>query len=642
MINTDETEQYGRARAALWQYWRYEDFRPGQQDVVRAVVSGRDVLAVLPTGGGKSICYQAPAVIDEGITIVISPLIALMQDQVESLGRAGIRAAFMNSTLSARKIDQCWTDCQFGLYKLLYVAPERLGTEDFIERARNLTISRVAVDEAHCISEWGHNFRPSYLQIADAVEALGRPPILALTATATPQVRADIVEHLRLKNPAKIVSGFDRPNIVWSVFQDENKRMHVERVLKGVDGSGIIYAATRRETETWAAWLRSIGVDARAYHAGLPSEERSEVQTAWINGEIRVVTATNAFGMGIDKSDVRFVIHVQMPGTLEAYYQEAGRGGRDGRRSYAVLVFHAADVGIQEQLIDTSHPPAKVVRDVYETVCSMGGVAIGAEADGLIAVDHQALIQAIEAPPGQVSRAIELLEQHEFWRRANLDPRSGLLRISTSSSELKAAGRRKGGALADFLEAVLRSVDASAFRGWTTVRPDEIARRANITAERVEAGFDFLESRGYCTWRAARGSLFIELIGARAAKPAIDMRVMERSLKASKRKLHDMTRFATGIGCRRKHLLAYFGETFVGQCGKCDVCLGRHEEIVITPDDEKDLQRMLRQISSEGVASMENERDTGRLRWLLSEKYITVDEAEPWRYETTDRARAIL
>jgi ATP-dependent DNA helicase RecQ len=638
-----DTDAYGRAKAVLKQYWGYDDFRPGQQDVVAAAVQGRDVLAVLPTGGGKSICYQAPAMLDEGITVVVSPLIALMQDQVDGLRRAGIRAAFMNSTMSARAIDQCWTDLRFGLYRMLYVAPERLTTDDFAVRAETISIARVAVDEAHCISEWGHNFRPSYLRIADALDRLGRPPVLALTATATPRVRDDIKTHLRLKDPATIVSGFDRPNIVWSVFQDENKKRHVERVLTAVPGSGIVYAATRRGTETWAEWLKSTGISASAYHAGLSSEQRSAVQRAWIDGDIRVVTATNAFGMGIDKPDVRFVIHAQIPSSLEAYYQEAGRGGRDGDRAYAVLLFHQADIAVQQRLIDGSHPAPKFIQRVYESVCSMGGIAVGAEAEEPLVVERAGVLRATDATTGQISRAIDVIEQEERWRQISLDPSSGLLRFTTSSDALRGAGQKKGGTFGQFVDAVLRTVDAAAFRSWTVVQPASIGKAAGLPADRVSDGLAFLDARGMCSWRPATDSYVIDLLGPRVSRVRVDARSIERSRRSSQRKLDDMLQFALGVGCRRKHLLAYFGEAFAAPCGRCDVCLRRHETTVVTPADEPALRAILKRLESDAMAaSATTDRDAGLLRWLLKEGYISMDAAEPWRLALTERARTHL
>jgi ATP-dependent DNA helicase RecQ len=639
-IHTDD--RFLRARAVLQEHWKYDDFRAGQREVVRAALEDRDVLAILPTGGGKSLCYQVPALVDDGITIVVSPLIALMQDQVDGLRRAGVRAAFMNSTMPARAIDQCWTDLRYGLYKLLYVAPERLTTDDFVARAASLKIHRIAVDEAHCISEWGHNFRPSYLELADAFDRMGRPPVLALTATATPRVRDDIFRSLRLNDPAIIVSGFDRPNIVFSVFHDENKKAHVRRVIEGVGGSGIVYAATRRATESWAEWLRSEGIAARAYHAGLSPEERTAVQNAWISGDMRVVTATNAFGMGIDKPDVRFVIHVQTPASLEAYYQEAGRAGRDGRRSHAVLIFHPSDIAVQKRLIDSSHPPADLVHRTYDVACSMGGVAIGSESDGPLVLDRNTLLKAVESPPGQIDRAIELIERAALWHQVRLDPRAGLLRFTASIADLKRAGARKTGAFEQFIDTVLRSVDGAAFGEWVTVNPEHIGRRAALSSERVERGLEFLEARGLCIWRPARAALILDLCGQRMSRPRLDTGLLQRSLASSNRKLDDMQAYACGILCRRQHLLAYFGERAESSCGKCDVCLGRHREAVVTPEDEPDLRRILTYVREENALPAADERSHALARWLIGNGYLDTPPESPWNCSVTPRGLRYL
>ncbi|MFB3131422.1 MAG: ATP-dependent DNA helicase RecQ, partial [Rhodothermales bacterium] len=351
-----------QAQAALRRFWGHPGFRPGQREVIEAVLAGRDVLAILPTGGGKSVCYQVPALLRDGLTLVVSPLIALMQDQVAQLDARGVKAAFINSTLAAREIEQRWTDAEFGRYRLLYVAPERLQSDIFLARAERLNVTLLAVDEAHCISEWGHHFRPSYLQIAQARVHLGDPPTIAVTATATPEVRRDIVEHLALRDPEVIVKGFDRPNLVWSIFRAENKREKVLDVLRGVPGSGLLYAATRRAVEDWAGWLAQQGETVMAYHGGLAHEVREKAQHAWIESRVRLVVATNAFGMGIDKPDVRSVIHLDVPASLEAYYQEAGRAGRDGHPADCILLWQKRDAGLLAHFVEQITDPAEKER----------------------------------------------------------------------------------------------------------------------------------------------------------------------------------------------------------------------------------------------------------------------------------------
>ena len=361
---------FDAALAALQRHWGYAGFREGQRDVIEATLAGRDALAVFPTGGGKSLLYQLPAVLQGGLTLVVSPLVALMHDQVEQLAARNVPAAALTAALSRREIDQRWTDAEFGRYRLLYVTPERLQSELFLARAERLPVVRLAVDEAHCISEWGHDFRPAYRRLAEARALLRTPdgdpvPVLAVTATATPEVRRDIVEQLALEDPLVLVKGFDRPNLVWSVLRDEDKTDKLVEIAAVVGGSGIVYAGTRNGTETWARVLQREGIAAEAYHAGLDAATRAAVQRRWLGGTTRLIVATSAFGMGIDKPDVRVVIHVALPPTLEAYYQEAGRAGRDGRKAWAVVLFNEGDVDLPRVLAEEGHPDAKTVQAVY-------------------------------------------------------------------------------------------------------------------------------------------------------------------------------------------------------------------------------------------------------------------------------------
>lgn len=361
----------------LEKYWGYKAFRPLQREIISSVLAGRDTVALLPTGGGKSLTYQVPALALPGVTIVVTPLIALMKDQVDALRRRHINAVAIHSALSAREIDVALDNCVYGDVKLLYIAPERIDTRIFHARVRKMEVSLVAVDEAHCISEWGYDFRPAYLKIARLREWLPRTPFLAVTATATSLVLADIREHLKLDDPQVFRGSFARPNISFVVRHGENKLEQMLRVIRGVAGSGIVYARTRKATEEIAEQLRAEGVAADFYHAGLGFRMRASKQEAWLRGEVRVIVATNAFGMGIDKADVRFVVHDQMPASLEAYYQEAGRAGRDGLPSYAVLLYNGMDARAARQRIETSYPPLDTVRKVYEAIFNHLQVTVG-------------------------------------------------------------------------------------------------------------------------------------------------------------------------------------------------------------------------------------------------------------------------
>lgn len=341
----------------LKKYFGYEEFRLGQETAIKSVLKSTDTFVIMPTGGGKSLCYQIPALVHEGLTLVISPLIALMKDQVDSLNSVGIKAAFINSSLSSSEIDEILNDCATGAYKLLYVSPERLESDYFCNSLYNINVSMVAIDESHCVSQWGHDFRPSYRKISSFINSLSeRPVVMALTATATDQVKEDIVNLLGLINPETVITGFDRNNLKLYVINGEDKKDYIKKYVNENKGSaGIIYAATRKETESIYKFLKEDGFNVGLYHAGLGDEDRSKSQEAFIYDDVDIMVATNAFGMGIDKSNVRYVIHHNMPKNMEAYYQEAGRAGRDGEYSECILLFNAGDVQTQKYFIDESY-----------------------------------------------------------------------------------------------------------------------------------------------------------------------------------------------------------------------------------------------------------------------------------------------
>ena len=353
----------------LKKYWGYDSFRPMQAEIISEVLAGRDVLAILPTGGGKSVCFQVPALMREGICLVVSPLIALMKDQVQNLRDRGILALAIYAGMSYREIDIALDNAIYGDYKFLYVSPERLRTDLFKARVSRMNISALVVDEAHCISQWGYDFRPDYLQIAEIRKIIGKEvPVVALTATATPQVADDIMARLEFRRPNKLVGDFARPNLSYVFRQTENKMGQLLRVCQGVKGSGIVYVSRRKNAEDLAAFLQQQGVSAEGYHAGMGRDTRTRIQEAWKAGETRVIVSTNAFGMGIDKPDVRFVCHFDMPDSLEAYFQEAGRAGRDGQPAYAVLLWNPSDIARLRQTVRATYPPLDYIRDIYQKV----------------------------------------------------------------------------------------------------------------------------------------------------------------------------------------------------------------------------------------------------------------------------------
>ncbi len=641
-----------RAEAVLRKHWGHAAFRPGQWAAIAPLLEGRDVLAVLPTGGGKSVCYQVPALLGEGLTLVVSPLIALMQDQVAGLNARGVPAAFINSTLSAREIDQRWTDAEFGRYRLLYVAPERLQTEVFQARAERLKVGLLAVDEAHCVSEWGPHFRPSYLQIADARALLGSPPTLAVTATATPEVRRDVIEHLALRSPEVVVRGFDRPNVVWSIFRTDNKRAKVLDVLKGVSGCGILYTATRRGAEEWADWLNAQGVRAAAYHGGMAAPAREQVQQGWMDGKTRLIAATNAFGMGIDKADVRFVLHADLPASLEAYYQEAGRAGRDGQRSYAVLLYQPTDEATQRTLIEAGHPDGKAVREVYDAVCNLAQLPIASLPEAPLPFDDEAVARLTGYSSGKVRTAVELMERQGVWQVLPPRRHRGMLHFHQSAEAMRDyVGGLENKTLAAFVQALLRTVHADAFSDWWEIDLRLLQKRTGLARDRLLRGLAFLKERGLIDWRAPGTARLLLFAEARAQQLPVDGRAVQRARRRAEHRLDDLLRYARSVTCRRHFLLAYFGEDSPARCGACDVCLGRHRAVVITPEDEPLMRHILRQVEQEIPRARWFDTDKkappdrnleGLIDWLIQEQYLRLDAPLNETFILTPKAHDLM
>ncbi len=561
---------------ALQRHFGYPGFRPGQDQIVQSILSGVDTLAIMPTGGGKSICYQIPAILRDGLTIVVSPLISLMQDQVAALDRVRIPATFINSVIDHRELVARLEKARSGWYKLMYVAPERFESPTFIQRIKGVRISMLAVDEAHCISEWGHDFRPSYQKLKDAIKELGHPQVVALTATATPDVRRDIQTQLALENPSIIVRGFDRPNLSFRVMQGVNKRDEIFRICSSGD-CGIVYAGTRNNVEELAMLLRQHGIPAEPYHAGLESQQRAQVQERFMRGDSRIIVATTAFGMGIDKSNVRFVIHHDMPGTLEQYYQEAGRAGRDGEESTCTLLYHPKDRGLPEFFIRNTFPDKAVIQRVYAELHRLAGTQLGQSYHGLLAMTASALADSIgSVSESAVRGALDVLERDGHVRRINeswsestaqflLDHdtmRMWLLETASAVQQPVAIG-------------LLRHAGAEAFFEPTAVFLDELASTLEIPVSDLLPILNELHSMRIVDFVPGRKGSGIALLGQRVPAPdlPIDYSAIERRMRHQLEKLHAMERYITDSACRRNMILQYFQETDIsGVCGKCDVC----------------------------------------------------------------------
>jgi len=565
----------GAAREVLQRYWGYPDFRPGQDTAVANVLSGGDSLTVMPTGGGKSICYQVPAMILPGVTLVVSPLISLMKDQVDNLEAVGLAATFLNSSLTGAEMNARLAGAEQGRYKLVYVAPERFDSESFQQRLAALNVSLLAVDEAHCVSEWGHDFRPSYLRLGRVRPLLGNPPIAALTATATEEVRRDIIRQLRLREPRVLVTGFDRRNLHWHVLRaknDSEKDRMLLKLLRGREGSAIVYASTRKSVDALTALLRGSGISAVGYHAGLADRDRKSLQERFMRGETPVVVATNAFGMGIDKSDVRIVVHYNMPGNLEAYYQEAGRAGRDGQNSDCVLLHAYNDRFTHEFFIDIANPPRQAVeavlrvmrRDADRTgLCTTPPDQIALELKGVVKSDKA------------IGSAVRVLEEAGIVKGAQMGGQGIRLRLLATPQRISAelGGRETE---LNFLRALWK-----AGGGERVYKGAEIEWRALARAAGGESPvelMDRLQEGSFLEWQQANEGVWVIDRQTPVNRLPVDWQTVEKKRENDLWKLQKMQIYAYTKDCRRGFVLQYFGDSAaMKHCGACDNCLQEGE-----------------------------------------------------------------
>jgi ATP-dependent DNA helicase RecQ len=559
-------------RAVLKRHFGYDEFRPGQLTAIQSIVAGRDTVVVLPTGGGKSLCYQVPALMLPGLTVVISPLISLMKDQVDALVKRGIQATFVNSTLTAGEVSDRMSRVYRGETKLLYLAPERFAFGDLADRLSKVGVSLLAVDEAHCISEWGHDFRPSYLRIGSIRDKLRARSTMALTATATPRVRSDIVHNLELSDPEVIVTGFDRTNLTYFVAparSDDDKDELLVKFLRERQGLAVVYASTRKAVERLAELLRKNRIPAAAYHAGLDDDHRHEVQESFMREKVRAIVATNAFGMGIDKPNVRLVVHHAMPGTLEAYYQEAGRAGRDRQPAEAILLHAFRDRFTHEFFIKGAHPDRAVIEAVYKRLQK------GADAEGRVELDAATIARGV---PGKVNvRDIEAAIRVLISKDVVIghSDRSSLVHV-----RLLATPERIKAELGDDAKLDLYLLRALWRRAGDRLYDGAVVDAADFPggfkgARGVTSLLEGLQARQFLVWHHTEP-------GSRLARPEhpleffrIDWPAQARRLAADLSKLDAMQKYAYTQKCRREFVLRYFGDPAAKpRCKGCDNCLG--------------------------------------------------------------------
>jgi ATP-dependent DNA helicase RecQ len=561
--------------AILRRYWGYDTFRPFQEEAIKTVLNGIDTLVLLPTGGGKSVCFQVPVMAMDGVCIVVTPLIALMKDQVEQLKKRGIPAAAIHSGVSRTEIDITLDNCIHGITKFLYVSPERLRTDIMIARAKQMNVCLLAVDEAHCISAWGYDFRPSYLLIAEFRKLIPGVAVMALTATATEEVRADILDKLEMRNARVFKQSFARANLSYSAFAEESKERKLLQVLKNVPGSAIIYVRTRKRTKDLADWLSRQGISAQSYHAGLPFKDRSDRQSAWIKNHIRVVVATNAFGMGIDKPDVRAVIHFDLPDNLEAYYQEAGRAGRDEKKAYAVALFNKIDLEELSDSIERKYPSIEILKRVYQALANYYKIAIGGGEFAAFDFDIQEFTGIFGLPVSETHYALKLLEEEGFIQLSENFNDPAKIHFLIDNRQLYDFQIRYQ-EFDSFIKVILRMYGGEVFTEYVRISESELAQVYFAPEPEVTRKLRFLMERDILIYEPRKDKPQLSFLTPRYDAALLPLNVFEIGKKKERDlgKARAVARYASHEHlCRTLLLLEYFNEFDAQECGVCDNCI---------------------------------------------------------------------
>lgn len=560
------------ATEILKKYWGYESFRPAQKEIIDEALGGRDVLAILPTGGGKSVCFQVPAMMCDGLALVVTPLIALMKDQVRNLGARGIKALAIHAGMSRREVELALNNAAYGDFKFLYVSPERLGTELFRTWLSRMSVSFIVVDEAHCISQWGYDFRPDYLRIGELRKTL-EAPVIALTATATPPVAEDIMDNLGFRARNLIKSGFERPNLSYIVRKAEDKKGQLLAICRGVQGTGIVYVRNRRKTEEAAVFLSAAGISASFYHAGLGGETRSERQEKWRRGEIRVMVCTNAFGMGIDKPDVRFVVHLDLPESPEAYFQEAGRGGRDGKRSFAVLLWNGDDVTRMKMLEKVSFPGIEYIEDIYHKAHAFLGLPYGAGEGRSLKFDFGAFCKAFSLDRSKAYYAVKYIEREDHWTLTEDMETKTRVRIRVDRTELYDIALPDR-LMVPLLEGLMRRCEGI-FSMAVPIDEEYFAGALGIGVPAYRELLYRLSLEHVIVYIPKARTDVLYLHHARYVRGDVALHPEHRDMleRTWKERSGAMLEYASEEDtCRSRYLLAYFGQTGSAPCGTCDVC----------------------------------------------------------------------
>jgi ATP-dependent DNA helicase RecQ len=620
----------------LTRYWGHNHFRPLQEEVITSVLEGKDVLTLMPTGGGKSVCFQVPALAKAGICIVISPLIALMKDQVEFLTKKGIKAAMLQSFMSAREIDTTLENCINGGYKFLYVSPERLSSDIFLARIPRMKVSLIAVDEAHCISQWGYDFRPAYLKIAELRQLLPAVPVIALTASATDEVAHDIQKQLKFKTENLIKVSYERKNLAYVVLKEESKLERLLKIVNNLKGTGIIYVRNRKKAEEIALHLKLNKVNADFYHAGLTHDARSKKQEDWLQEKLRVIVCTNAFGMGINKANVRFVVHLDLPESLEAYFQEAGRAGRDEKKAYAILLYNDTDRLNLERTLEHAFPPIDEIKKTYIALCSYYKLAPGTAKGAMFDFELSEFCNNYSFDLTRAASCLKFLEKEGYIMLTETLFRPSRLHVLVNNKDIYKF-QVENPAFDAFVKLLLRSYEGL-FTNDVIISERDLARRANLKEDEVRkllVRLAKMEVVAYMPQSSKPQVIFTEEVlppkNVQISKKNYS-EIKERTIKRMEWVIHYA---ASTHKCRSQMLLAYFGEKEAVRCGICDVCLERNKLELSDLEFEnisaqlKDRLQKKPMALTELVHSVQQSREDKTLKtvqWLIDNGKLQYDD----------------
>ena len=596
-------------RKILKQYWGYDNFRGIQEDIIRSIGEGRDTLGLMPTGGGKSITFQVPALAQEGLCLVITPLIALMKDQVRNLRERGIKATAIYSGMTREEIVIALENCIFGNYKFLYVSPERLDTEIFQIKLRSMHVSLITVDESHCISQWGYDFRPAYLKIADIRQLLPGVPVIALTATATPEVVNDIQQRLQFRQENVFRMSFERKNLAYVVRHTEDKESELLHILQRVDGSGIVYTRNRKKTKEISLFLNRNHITATFYHAGLNDETKDSRQKAWLKGEFRVMVATNAFGMGIDKPDVRVVIHADVPDSPEAYFQEAGRAGRDGMKAYAVLLFCARDKITLKQRVSDTFPEKSYIRKIYEDINFYYQMAMGDGRGCTFAFNIDEFCRNFKHFPVQTDSALKILTRAGYLEYTDEQDNASRIMFTITKEELYRI-REQSEDTEKLLRILLRSY-TGLFTDYAYISEDNLSTRSGLSKQQIYETLLSLSRQHILHYIPAKKTPYIIYTRERQETERIYLskEVYEDRKESYVQRINAMIEYAESENrCRSRMLLRYFGEKNEHNCGQCDVCLQQHQSGLKSGEFES-ISQQLQALLKENPLSLQEIKD---------------------------------